>query len=72
MDGRGGPDGPRLQPAVELLATVISRPEPILVIVGFGRRDAAFFDQLPAVLGRYGRDRRLSEAPGVRVTKLND
>ena len=53
-------------------ATVLSRPEPILVIVRFGRRDAAFLDQLPVVLGSYGRDRRLSEAPGVRVTKLND
>jgi D-serine dehydratase len=38
----------------------------------FGRRDAPFDDQLPVVLGRYGHDCRRSDAPGVRVTKLND
>jgi len=72
FDGRGTPDGPRLQPALELLASVLSRPEPTLVIVGFGRRDVPIDDQLPVVLGRYGHDRRRSDAPGVRVRKLND
>ena len=72
LDGRGTPTGPRLQPAFELLASVLSRPEPTLAIVGFGRRDVPFDDQLPIVLGRYGQDRRRSDAPGVRVTKLND
>jgi D-serine dehydratase len=72
FDGRGTPDGPRLQPAFELLANVLARPEPSLVIVGFGRRDVPFDDQLPVVLGRYGHDRRRSDLPGVRVTKLND
>ena len=72
LDGRGSPTGPRLQPAFELLASVLSRPEPTLVIVGFGRRDVPFDDQLPIVLGRYGHNRRRSDAPGVRVTKLND
>ena len=72
FDGRGDPTGPRLQPAFELLATVLSRPEPDLVIMGFGRRDVPFDDQLPVVLGRYGHDGRRSEVPGVRVTKLND
>jgi D-serine dehydratase len=72
LDGRGTPAGPRLQPAFELLASVLSRPEPTLVIVGFGRRDTPFDDQLPVVLGRYSRDQRRTDAPGVRVTKLND
>ena len=72
FDGRGTPNGPRLQPALELLASVLSRPEPTLVIVGFGRRDVPIDDQLPVVLGRYGGDRRRSDLPGVRVTKLND
>jgi D-serine dehydratase len=72
MDGRAAPTGPRLHPAFELLATVLSRPEPTLVIVGFGRRDAPFDDQLPVVLGRYDRDGRRSDTPGARVTKLND
>jgi D-serine dehydratase len=53
FDGRGTPTGPRLQPALELLASVLSRPEPTLVIEGFGRRDAPFDDQLSIVLGRY-------------------
>jgi D-serine dehydratase len=72
FDGRGTSVGPRLQPAFELLASVLSRPEPRLLIVGFGRRDAPFDDQLPVVLGRYGRNRRRSDTPGARVTKLND
>jgi D-serine dehydratase len=72
FDGRGTRDWPQLQPALELLASVLSRPEPTLVIMGFGRRDVPFDDQLPIVLGRYGHHRRRSEVPGVRVTKLND
>jgi D-serine dehydratase len=72
FDGRATSTGPRLQPALELLASVLSRPEPTLVIVGFGRRDVPIDDQLPVVLGRYGQDYRRSEAPGVQVTKLND
>jgi D-serine dehydratase len=72
FDGRGTPKGPRLQPALELLASVLSRPEPTLVIVGFGRRDVPIDDQLPVVLGRYRHDHRRSHVPGVRVTRLND
>jgi D-serine dehydratase len=72
FDGRGTPTGPRLQSALELLASVLSRPEPTLVIMGFGRRDVPFDDQLPVVLGRYGQDRRRSEVRVVQVTKLND
>jgi D-serine deaminase-like pyridoxal phosphate-dependent protein len=72
FDGRGTPNGPRLQPALELLASVLSRPEPTLAVVGFGRRDVPIDDQLPVVLGRYGDDGRRSDVPGVRVTKLND
>jgi D-serine dehydratase len=72
FDGRGTPEGPRLQPALELLASVLSRPEPTLVIVGFGRRDVPIDDQLPVFLGRYGHDHRRSDVPGVRVMKLND
>jgi D-serine dehydratase len=72
FDGRGTSNGPRLQPALELLASVLSRPEPTLAIVGFGRRDVPFDDQLPVVLGKYGHDRRRSDVPEVKVTKLND
>ena len=72
LDGRGTPTGPRLRAAFELLASVLSRPEPTLAIVGFGRRDVPFDDQLPVVLGRYGHERRRSDATDVQVTKLND
>jgi D-serine dehydratase len=40
-----------LRPALELRATVLSAPEPGLVIVGFGRRDAPTDARLPIVLG---------------------
>jgi D-serine deaminase-like pyridoxal phosphate-dependent protein len=51
FDGRGSPTGPRLRPAFELLASVLSRPEPTLAIVGFGRRDVPIDDRLPVVPG---------------------
>jgi len=38
---------PRLQPALELWATVWSRPERGLAIVGFGKRDAPYDYRLP-------------------------
>ena len=42
FDGRGSPSGPRLRLVFELLASVLSRPEPTLAIVGFGRRDVPY------------------------------
>lgn len=42
---------PRLAPALELIATVLSRPEPGLAIVNFGRRHAPIDHTLPLVLG---------------------
>ena len=70
-DGRGT-GAPRLRPAFELLASVWSRPEPTRVIAGFGRRDVPIDDQLPVVLGRYGRSRQVEALDGVTVDKLND
>src|SRR5690606_24707454 len=43
---RGG-DGPALEPAFEVWATVLSRPEPTRAIVGVGRRDVPFDADLP-------------------------
>ena len=43
--------GATLRPALELRATVLSSPEPGLVIVGFGRREAPTDARLPVVLG---------------------
>ena len=51
LAGRADGASPRLTPALELLASVLSRPEPDLLIVGCGRRDAPTDDQLPQVIG---------------------
>lgn len=61
--GRADDAAPRLTPALELLASVLSRPEPDLVIVGCGRRDAPTDDQLPRVIGML-RDGVPAEFPG--------
>jgi len=46
LAGRAG-YGPRLRQALELWAHVVSRPEPELVILGFGKRDASYDHELP-------------------------
>jgi D-serine dehydratase len=48
--GRSGLDGPELVPAFELWAAVLSRPEPGLAIVGAGRHDVAFDQDMPVPL----------------------
>ncbi|MEV7398450.1 alanine racemase [Aeromicrobium sp. NPDC092404] len=70
-DGRAS-GAPRLRPALELLASIWSRPEPTLVIAGFGRRDVPTDDTLPVVLGRYDASRRLAPIDGVTVDRVND
>lgn len=62
----------RLRPALELLASVWSLPEPGLAIVGFGRRDAPYDDRLPVLLGRYDSDGSLHPVPGTEVFGMND
>jgi D-serine deaminase-like pyridoxal phosphate-dependent protein len=47
---RGVPGAPRFQPAIELWAQVLSRPEPGLAVLGLGRRDAGFGSDLPVPL----------------------
>jgi D-serine dehydratase len=48
--GRPGREGPELVPAFELWAPVLSRPEPGLAIVGAGRHDVAFDQDMPVPL----------------------
>jgi D-serine deaminase-like pyridoxal phosphate-dependent protein len=48
--GREVPATPALRPAIELWAQVVSRPEPDLAVLGFGRRDAGFDAGLPVPL----------------------
>ncbi|MFE7504614.1 alanine racemase [Promicromonospora sp. NPDC057488] len=66
-----------LRPAITVWASVLSAPEPGLVICGMGRRDVSFDIDLPTPLvvrpadadGRLGEARELT---GVAVTALND
>jgi len=58
--------------ALELWATVQSRPEPTLAFMDFGRRDVPFDDGLPvAVAGRTQAGHGLS-VDGLVVRDLND
>jgi len=62
-----------LRPALELWASVLSRPEPGLAIVGFGKRDAPFDAGLPvpsAVRSRSGG--KMRPADMMSIVRLND
>jgi D-serine dehydratase len=66
-------DGARLKPALEVWGVVLSRPEPDLAIVGFGRRDVPYDAGLPvpvAAVDIHGTTRDLPG--GVEVVQLND
>lgn len=73
---RPGRPGPALLPAFELWAPVLSRPEPGLAIVGAGRHDVAFDQDMPIPLRvrPAGREETADSAgmPALRVTKLDD
>ena len=70
---RAAPGAPRLEPAIEVWAPVVSAPEPGLAIAGAGRRDLPVDQGLPVVIKVRGADGvvRIAE-PGFTVTKLND
>jgi D-serine deaminase-like pyridoxal phosphate-dependent protein len=63
---------PRLEPALELWAHVLSRPEPGLALACTGRRDVAFDAGLPVPLRVRGRDGSLRPATGVHAVRLDD
>jgi D-serine dehydratase len=59
--------------ALELWAVVLSRPEPNLAIVGFGKRDAAYDRGLPVPFAKVGTTGTESLTPGeLEVLALND
>jgi D-serine deaminase-like pyridoxal phosphate-dependent protein len=63
----------RLQPAIQVWAEVLSCPEPGLVIVGLGRRDASFDSGLPVLLAAVGRDEEtLGYDVSGELVKLDD
>ncbi|MFG1921793.1 amino acid deaminase [Cryptosporangium sp. NPDC048952] len=64
--------GPRLEPALEVWATVWSRPEPDLAIVGFGKRDAPYDYALPVAESVYARGSDVARGVAYQVTALND
>ena len=70
--GCDGGDG--LRPAMEVWATVQSRPEPRLAIVAAGRRDLSFDLSLPVPIARAARGSLAPQAvPGSwAITALND
>jgi D-serine dehydratase len=49
---RWGADAPRFEAALELRASVLSRPQPDRLIIDVGRRDVSFDAGLPVVLDR--------------------
>ena len=66
--------GPALQPAFELWAPVLSRPEPELAIIGAGRHDVAFDQDLPVPLRTItaGRPAPAAGAQGMHISALDD
>lgn len=73
LAGRGGFGDHRLRAALQVLAAVLSRPEPGRAIVGFGRRDASSDAGLPVPLFLRGSDGAVQPVgDGWAVTAVND
>jgi D-serine deaminase-like pyridoxal phosphate-dependent protein len=68
---RAGP-GPELEPALELWAHVLSRPEPGLALACAGRRDVSFDAGLPVPLRFRRAGGQLAPAEGSHVSSLDD
>lgn len=65
--------GRRFHPAIEAWGAVLSRPEPELAILGFGRRDVPFDQDLPTPFTLRRRSgERLDVAGDLVVERLND
>ena len=66
-----GVDIEPFHPAIEIHATVLSRPDPDLVLITAGRRDVSFDDAYPVVLSA-SRDGSPVDVEGATVSGLND
>ena len=63
----------RFRSAIEVWGAVLSRPEPDLALVGFGRRDVSFDSGPPTPLTvRTGRGESIEVAGRMAITRLND
>lgn len=70
--GRGDP-AQRFRAAIELWAAVLSRPEPALALLGFGRRDASIDAGLPVPRSARAPSGEPIESEGrMEVIRLND
>jgi D-serine deaminase-like pyridoxal phosphate-dependent protein len=70
--GARAQDGDHLLPALEAWGAVVSRPEPELAIVGFGKRDVPYDLELPVPELVRRRSGALEPLEGATVTALND
>lgn len=61
-----------LEPALDALAYVISRPEPELALIGAGKRDVPYDVAMPTPRAAYAPDGTPRDVSGVTVTRLND
>ncbi|HEY7399347.1 MAG TPA: hypothetical protein VH989_00455 [Actinomycetota bacterium] len=72
FSGRADP-ALRFHPAIELWGRVLSRPEPSLALLGFGRRDAPFDTGMPVPLSIHSPSGDPTRAArGIEVERLND
>lgn len=71
LAGRSRETG-RLKPALEIWASVLSRPEPGLAILGFGRRDVPYYQELPVVTAVKDSTGLHAPGPGWHLFDLND
>ena len=73
LDGRGR-GGPRLRPAVVVWSSVVSTPEPGLIVLDAGRRDVSFDAGLPIVVSmmRRGEGQIVESGGGFDVLRLMD
>jgi D-serine deaminase-like pyridoxal phosphate-dependent protein len=60
------------QPAIEIWASVLSRPQPDLVLLNAGRRDVSFDADLPVVLRARSTGGKPLAVDDLAVTQLND
>ncbi|WP_420434714.1 amino acid deaminase [Candidatus Poriferisocius sp.] len=69
---RGHADFAAFRPALEVIAQVVSRPEPTLALLDFGKRDVSFDEGLPVPLWRYEQTRQRPVPDSWRVSRLMD
>ncbi len=72
--GCGSDEGAGLQPALQVWATVQSRPEPGLALLSAGRRDLSFDIEMPIPIARAARGSTVPQGipASWKVTGLND